>query len=315
MPVPHLYKIVLKPATEARDEFVSYCIDNNLLALGWGADHFPRPLVPRDFDHYYQQARKVWSEHQLTPVRQFHDAPRGSLIWFRDLQGRYHLARLTGKWRPRKGARWKRLDLGQVRAVKSHPVGSEAEVPGAVIRAFAAPRQWAFCRVGDDEARKYSAQLAHQLLGGKDPEIEITPSSVLHSLLGPLDVEDLVAAYLQANRDYIALPARHSKTTAVYEYILRSREDGHLAAVQVKTGDVPIPDNLSDNVAEKWFVYSDAPEPALKLPSFVERITPDQLIAFMSSGSNCLPPVTQRWMDWANGEAKAHRPSRTTVAK
>jgi hypothetical protein len=69
---------------------------------------------------------------------------------------------------------------------------------------------------------------------------------------------------------------------------------GHFGFVQVKTGDADVPlHTLDDTVADKWFVYTDHDQ---ELPAFVERISQDDLVAYMESGAKSLPPVTERWM-------------------
>jgi hypothetical protein len=290
--IPALYKIILKTDAEDRAELIEYCLTNRVLGMGWGAHYF-RDDVPRDFDDYYPGAEKAWPK-KLSSVRSFHAAALGALVWFRDLQGRYYLARLIGEWRLLHGRLAEHLDLANVRDVEYAPVHSQADVPGAVIRAYAAPKQLTFCHVTDRGARAYSALLASELLGGDPPDLGLSTGDVLRSLLGPLDVEDLVAAFLQDTRDYIALPARQTKSTAVYEYILKHRRKGHIAVVQVKTGHGTVPvDTLDERTADKWFVYTAEPQ---ELPDFVEPIRHDDLIAYMESGAASLPPVTELWM-------------------
>lgn len=177
----------------------------------------------------------------MGPVRAFHDAAPGLLVWFRDLRGRYYLARLVGDWRLLHGKRAERLDLANVRQVEYAAVGSETDVPGAVIRAYGVPRQLTFCRINDYGAQAYSAQLASELLTGQPPDVDLSTDAILRSLLAPLDVEDLVVAYLQDRRGYVAFPVRQGRSTAVYECVLRNRKDGHTAVIQVKTGGAEVP--------------------------------------------------------------------------
>lgn len=293
MSLPALYKINLKTNAADRAALVGYCLDNSVVGVGWGAHYF-REDLPSRFDDYYAGVEEKWGSKSTGPVRWLHDADVGSLVWFRDLKGNYYLARLTGDWRLLHGDEAEALDLANVRDVDYALVGSEAGVPGAVIRGYAAPRQWAFSHVNDDGAQAYSALLAHELLGCDLPDIDLSASSVLSSLLGPLDVEDLVAAFLQDTRGYIALPARHARSTQAYEYVLKHREDGHVAVVQVKTGGATVPvGTLDERTADRWFVYSDSEQ---DLPDFVERISRESLIDFMESGSMCLPPIIEVWM-------------------
>jgi hypothetical protein len=290
--LPALYKMNLKTDAKDRAELIDYCLAESVLGMGWGY-YQGSGHVPTDFGEYYRNVTETWEN--TGPVKWFHDASLGSLVWFRDLQGRYYLALLAGHWRLIDGPKAQRMDLANVRDVHYAPVGSEAGVPGAVLRAYAVPRQRAFNQLHDDGAIAYSALLASELLGIAAPEIQFTTRDVLRSLLGPLDVEDLVAAYLQDTREYIALPARHARSTSVYEYALKHRGDGHIAVVQVKTGGatVPVETLVADGLEAKWFVYADT---AQDLPAFVERISADELVAYMDSRPAALPPVTERWM-------------------
>jgi len=294
MDLPAVYKINLKTATSNREGLVKYCLDERVLGMGWGYHYFSEEN-PQGFEDYYDAARRCWPDSKdLSSVHRFREAASGSLIWFRDTHGGYYLARDKGDWRLLDGRQAESLDLGSVRAIEWEPLGSEARVPGAVVRGFSTPRQWTFSHVWDEPTQAYSALLASEFFGGDTPDLEFTSQKVLDSYLGPLDVEDLVAAYLQDRREYVALPARQSKSKAVYEYVLKHRRDGHIAVVQVKTGNAPVPvETLDESIASKWFVYSKVSQ---DLPEFVERISAEDLIEFMESGSPALPSVTGEWM-------------------
>lgn len=294
---PEVYRINLKTDAEDREALIKYCLERGVLGMGWGCGYFSaQPL--KTFDSYWAGATRCWptaaARGQNSP-RRFHDAQKDDLVWFRDLQGQYYLARLTGDWEALHGPRAEALDLGQVRAVEYRPVGSEADVPGKVIRSYAAPRQLTFCRVDDPGAETYTRLLASELFGYQPPDFDdLSTATILASLLSPFDVEDLVAAYLQDTKDYVALPARHSKNTAVYEWILKNRNDGHVAVAQVKTGNATIDvQRLNPDIADMWFAYVAADQ---DLPAFVHRISNDELIAYMGSGAPSLPPVVERWM-------------------
>lgn len=297
MSEPAVYRINLKTDATDREALVDYCLANSVLGMGWGSHYFSARR-PTKFDTYWAGAIRCWptaaARGANSPLR-FHDAKRNDLVWFRDLRGQYYLARITGEWRALSGAEAERLDLGQVRDVEFRPVGSEAEVPGKVIRGFAAPRQLTFCRVDEPGAETYTRLLASELFGYESPAVtNLSSETVLTSLLGPFDVEDLVATYLQDTKNYVALPARQSKNTAIYEWILKSRDDGHVAVTQVKTGNATIDvDRLDRNIADRWFAYVAADQ---DLPAFVERITNEDLVAYMESRAQSLPPVVERWM-------------------
>ena len=207
MELPDVYKIHLKTAAEDRAELIGYCLEHSVIGVGWGAHCFldAGDPAPTSFDDYLKGASDVWPWHALGPVRWLHDAAVGSLVWLRDLSGSYYMARITKDWQLITGSEAERIDLGNIRQVEYRLVGSAAEVPGAVLRGYAAPRQWASNAVNDYGAQVYTALLANELFGEPAPSIPIGTHDVLGSLLGPLDVEDLVAAYLQDTRNYVAL--------------------------------------------------------------------------------------------------------------
>jgi hypothetical protein len=127
---------------------------------------------------------------------------------------------------------------------------------------------------------------------------------ILDSLLGPFDVQDLVAAYLQAERGYIALPARYKDSTIAYEYILRHPSDGHTVAVQVKTGDEWIDTTALPNTGGlQWIVFSARQSYPAQRPSHVEALDPNDLMEFMHNRPNALPPVAGFWLKLTSSAA------------
>ena len=298
MATPNVHKLLLKTDAADRRELINYCIDQCVLGLGWGPKYLDIG-EPSSFDEYYEAAEATWSRGELRSVRAFHEAATGSLVWFRDLTGNYYLAKLISEWRPLIGPVADRLDLGNVRDVQILTVGSEANVPGGVLRAYAAPRQQTFCNVKDPGARAYSRLIGSERLGTDAPDLDLSAADVLTSLLSPADVEDLVATYLQDVCGYVLLRARQSRSTAVYEYALRHPSDGHIAVVQVKTGHQSVPiETLDSNTADRWYVYTDAPQ---ELPHFVTRIERKDLLAYMSGHAQSLPPVVETWMRRVRG--------------
>ena len=296
---PELYKLNLKTSTSDRQGLIDYCLSESVIGLGWGASKWLGNTSLTSFDDYLEAVHNnPWTWSQLAAPRALEAAPEGSLVWFRDLDNAYYLARLVGPWRPVSGSRVEELDLGQVRDVKLWKADSEIDVPGAVIRGFAAPRQHAFAKVKNDGAKLYSALLADKQWGTGVvfPEsTDLGPKAILESFLSPLDVEDLVAAYLQRDGEYIVFPGRHSRSNPVYEFLLTNRTNGQTAAVQVKTGSAElVPERLSPEVADDWFVYSAVGQ---DLPSHVTRITTSELVDFMNSGHPAMPKVVALWIE------------------
>lgn len=295
IPTVDLYRLHVRPGGDRVATF-QYCLDNKVLGTGWGT-HWGDLRPPRDWADYLQLAQEIWPKTAHRPVIWLHDAPVGSLVWTRSPKGIYYLARLTGEWEYRDSEQNRTLDICSVRPAKIVDVaGAEAGVPGAVVRTFSGPGR-AFCRVHSDEAARYSEYLFATLAGEPIPLWRPSIWEILDSLLGPFDVQDLVAAYLQAERGYIALPARYKDSTIAYEYILRHPGDGHTVAVQVKTGDEWIDANtLPNSGGLRWIVFSARQRYPSELPPHVEALNPDDLMEFMQNRPNALPPVAGFWL-------------------
>ena len=279
-------------------------MDNQVLGTGWGT-HWG-PLRPPDgWDDYLQLAQEIWPKTEHWPVIWLHDALVGSLVWTRSPKGIYYLARLTGEWEYRDSEQNRTLDISNVRPAKIVAVaGAEAAAPGAIVRTFSGPGR-AFCRVHSDEAARYSEYLFATLTGEPAPSWRPSTWEILDSLLGPFDVQDLVAAYLQAQCGYIALPARYKDSTIAYEYILRHPSDGHTVAVQVKTGDEWINTAaLPNDGGLRWIVFSARQCYPAQHPSYVEALDPNDLMEFMHNQPNALPPVAGFWLNLTSSNSE-----------
>ena len=294
-----LYRLHVRPDGDP-DAAFAYCLRHHVLGTGWGTTRWgDSTRCPAGWDDYLELAREIWSDRKFAPVQWLHDAPDHSLVWTRDPQGIYYLAQLSGAWEYRDASENRELDLNNVRPADIVAVpGAEGGVPGAVVRAFSGPG-WAFCRLWDIGARLYSEYLFASLTGRPSPAWSPSAFDVIDTLLDPLDVEDLVTAYLQATRSLIALPTRRSSSTIAYEYTLRDAITGQVYAVQVKTGDTEVPvHKLSVEGDLKWIIFSARRKYPPVLPAHVEAVGLDDLIQFTQVRPHALPPVTSMWLSF-----------------
>lgn len=188
------------------------------------------------------------------------------------------------------------LDLTSLRSVQYHRTGSEGDVPGALVRSYS-NRGRALQHVSDAGAAWYSAYLFAEKAGTALPEWRPSLMQVIDSLLGPSDVQDLIAAYLQVEHGYIALPARQVDSTLAYEYVLRHPSNGHLAVAQVKTGAQAVDTDTLPTADEdlRCFIFSPRHHYPADLPANVVPIDVEDIAAFVRHNPNALPPVVQRW--------------------
>jgi hypothetical protein len=122
---------------------------------------------------------------------------------------------------------------------------------------------------------------------------------VVRELLHPLDVEDLVFAFLQIRHNYMVLPGSHLPNTPAYEQVLISRDDGHRAIVQVRTGGTPDKlGHLRKAAADdaRAFAYSTTDKYVGKREG-IEIIGEEELLEFMSRKPQFLPARLRRLLE------------------
>src|SRR4051794_1264810 len=293
-PAPPLHRMWLKTAGD-RDTVERLCLDGGFLGLGWGYRWRPQP-PPKTvtWEKYIVWAESYWPGRDTANVRRLHDAD--GLIWTRTVDGIYYLAEFTGEWEYRRGDPYDAHDLNNTRPARIEQVGPETAVPGAVVRRFSRQGQ-AFSRVWDDSAARYSALIWAQKTG-QPYAWRASVQDVLNTLLSPFDVQDLVAAYLQAERGWLLFPSRLSDSTAAYEYVLRDPATGDNYAVQVKTGQSEIELRALELAAalQGWVVFSTAGAYRGRKRSHVEELHSDVLLRFVTTRRDALPPVVASWM-------------------
>lgn len=290
----------LKTAADNHRDVTSFCRDSGVLGMGWGYsrwhDENDAPLAdPSSWDNYRAWAEGKWSVREIANVRRFRDAD--GLVWTRTPDGVYYLAEFNGAWRQCSGEPYDRLDLNNIRPARVEEIGDESKVPGTVVRRFSRQGH-AFCQVHDEYAARYSALLWSRATGDAYPW-QPTIREILDTLLSPLDVQDLVTAYLQAERGWLLFPSRLSDSTAHYEYILRDPGTGDCYAVQVKTGDAKLhlADLVQTSALKGWVVFSPNRDAYRgEASADVERLESGDLLRLMQDRPTALPPIVEAWM-------------------
>ena len=228
-------------------------------------------------------------------------------MWSRDVDGRYLLGQLVGKWRYHRSRQAAAVDLQNVRPVKWAPeTVLEDGVPAAVVR------QWTGSSSSFHEihtppgaprpvSRLLSVRLYDTLMGREAEPLELTQAEVIRELLDPFDAEDLVCVFLQIRHNYIVLPASHRSGTPAYEQLLISRDDGRRAIFQVKTGYEPVDLPSLRRVAARdarAFAYSTTGTYSGSKPG-ISIIEEDELLAFARQHEQYLPERVRRAFEYS----------------
>jgi hypothetical protein len=199
------------------------------IGVGWGLwDESCNGISWLEYSEHQREAGRGVDDS----VRRLHELPKGALVWTRRLDSSYWLGEIVGPWRYRDGATAQRLDMFNVRQCYWWHVGTQDSVPGIVVSNF--NRRKTLNPVANPGAVAYTNRLHAQLAGRASTIEPADPRDVVESLLGALDLEDLVAVYLQDEHDYILVNRR--RATVGYEYVLRHRQSGARAVATVKSG-------------------------------------------------------------------------------
>jgi hypothetical protein len=160
----------LKPGVDHAKQ-VAYCLDGGRVGIGWGIDELPTGTPLADvLATIRANDLPGWGSRAASTVRLFgEEAAVGDFLWTRDLQGRFRLGRITGRYRYDNSAKAKATDTHQVRKAEwaDRSLG-DLEVPGAIVRAFSG-RSTAFSRMLDISARIYTGWLWEKLHGREPP--------------------------------------------------------------------------------------------------------------------------------------------------
>ncbi len=259
--------------------------------VGWG-------LWDQAFDgigwQEYAAERERRREDLNDSVKRLHDSRSRSLVWTRRRDSSYWLGQLTGEWQYRDDDEAHAVDMFNVRPCRWREVGTQDAVPGIIVSNF--NRSKTLNPVANRAAILYSERIYRQLTGELDQGAPAPdPRDVVESLLGALDLEDLVAAYLQDAHDFV-LVSRGSSTVG-YEYVLRNRRTGRRAVATVKSAREPVDlDALpSDPDVDVW-AYAVSGHAVGRDRSGVRWISTEDLIDFMTRRRLILPDQVQRWL-------------------
>lgn len=287
-----------------RDQARAYCRRVGVVGIGWGRWTLTVP-DGASLGEVLEEIRGIdgWKPGGDTVRRLAEDAKCGDLVWNRDSGGAYWLGRITGPWRFDGSDEASKWDLNNVRRCEWLDRSfRDWEVPGAVVRSFTG-RASSFSRVAPDQRGGWwVTELIWQQT--KDPGLNppcLDPGEIVTDLLDPIDVEDIALLYLQS-RGWLLLPSSRMNDTPLYEAALRHIDDGRMAVVAVKSGgqnQVPVSAVVAEvaNRDTEVFVFStherfDGDPKALG----ATRISRAEIVEFMASRTELLPPRIARWI-------------------
>ena len=114
----NIWRLTISPAAESGVDPRKFCIERNLLGVGWPVDR-NAPLAWDTYydlgnETYYNQGDKGWWP-AVNAIRNRMEV--NDLCWTRDRDGNYYIGRIEGHWEYRSTDDYRDADIVNVRAV------------------------------------------------------------------------------------------------------------------------------------------------------------------------------------------------------
>jgi hypothetical protein len=222
----------------------------------------------------------------------------GDLVWTRDAEGQYYLARVTSGWEywTSQEANDLDIDVANIFRVVFKSVDID-DVPGKIVACFRATRT--IQEIADKKAREYSKHLWNTLANEQVYQINKSQFSDIFMMLDDEETEDLLFLYLQSQGWYV-LPNSRKGDTMSFEYLAVNPKTGEKALSQVKTGQVTI--NKADYVQypQKIFLFQSNELYTGNGAGNVVCISRNELLGFMYESLAWLPKSFKRKSELVN---------------
>lgn len=251
----NLFRIHIRPSGGTDDMFATFrhCLDNGILGVGWRVETLTTTDI---WEEYEQKAVPEYGSLQALqqPLYIYNNVEPGDLIWTRDPDGQYYLARVTAGWNywTTPEGQEKNIDIANVFRCDFCQVALDA-VPGMVVSRFGLPG-YSIQRIHDRSTRTYSQHLWNGCADRQIYEVDITDFPNIFAMLDPEETEDLVFLYLQSQGWYV-VPNSRKGNTLRFEFMLTHSETGEKALTQVKTGERPLNVDCYANDPQRIFLF------------------------------------------------------------
>ena len=299
----NIWRLHIKTAAEAGVDPHNFCIEKNILGVGWQVETAKNPL---SWDCYYKLGKEGYEEEGdkgwKAAVNALHDGMKcGALCWSRNSDGIYYLGRIKGDWIYNNTDEYIRADVVNVRDCEWHKVGLVDSVPGKVVNSFIPSRTVQM--VHENSVNLYSRYLYNKLCTESFYDLSEEPGDVdLFTLISAEDCEDIVGIYLQ-EKGYRLIPSSCKSSTAGYEFVLKNRETGRRAVVQVKQGQPELNrEEYGDAFGrDEVFLFSTQGNYTGAERANVHCLTPEKMRGFVLANREVLSDRLNQWIDFYEG--------------
>lgn len=293
----YVFRIHIRPqggTADMRTTF-SYCLRNGFLGVGWRSSSQRNTKI---WDEYFNEASEIYNNLQVCKyIKRW--VSDGDLVWTRDTEGQYYLARVTSGWEywTSPEAQEEDIDVANIFRCVFKSVNIDA-VPGKVVACFRPAK--AIQEIADNKAREYSKHLWNKLANETVYQIDKTAYSDIFMMLDDEETEDLLFLYLQSQGWYV-LPNSRKGDTMSFEYLAVDPKSGERALSQVKTGRVAINRDNYVHLPYKIFLFQSNGLYEGTGAENVVCVSREEMLRFLDMSLAWLPGSFQTKVDLVNG--------------
>lgn len=271
-----------------------YCLRNGFLGVGWRTNS---QCNTKNWDEYFNEASKIHKDLSICKYIK-KEVSEGDLVWTRDAEGQYYLARITSGWEYWTSPKAKELDIDIANIFRCvlQKVDIDA-VPGKIVACFRAKKS--IQKVADNKAREYSKHLWNRLLNEQVYQIDKSAFSDIFMMLDDEETEDLIFLYLQSQGWYV-LPNSRKRDTMSFEYLAVNPLNGEKALAQVKTGEVALNRDNYVRYPHKVFLFQSNERYTGDGGGNVLCVSREEVLKFMYKSLTWLPKSFQIKVDLVN---------------
>jgi len=250
----HVYRIHIRPkgGTSDMQETFSYCLNNQILGVGWRTDSNKNT---KDWNEYYRDALlSGYPDSELKICKYIQRwIEKDDLVWTRNTNGKYYLALVLSGWEYwiSAEAKAKDIDIANVFRCKVLDIPIDF-VPGRVVAGFRSPRS--IQGVNGVPLREYCKKLWNERSRTNYFEVASDQAMDIFDMFDDEDTEDIVFLYLQ-DHGWRVVPNSRKGDTMSFEYLVVHPETNNRGVVQVKTGEESIDLDAYSAFEEMVFLF------------------------------------------------------------
>lgn len=272
-----------------------YCLNEQVLGLGWQVGEDKTGI---SWDDYEEDAIDIYGSKELSRVRYLkNNVKTDDLIWTRDTDGNYYLAKSQSGWEYHSTPNGRKADIINLVRCDIRKVISIDDVPGKVIACFRPSRTIQSIR--DETASDYSKYLWNKLAENDYFDVEKSKFKNVFSFLDSDEIEDVIFIYLQT-QNWIVVPNSRKSDTMNYEFYLINRDTKERAVVQVKSGETVLHTNYCGDKKEKVFLFQANNRYKGSALENVTCLVPKDIEIFMCKNKDLLPANIIHWLNVAS---------------